>query len=130
MKGHEGDELAHWLSKLGYLTFVLDYNLEPRRVLSILGSKVDERAAGVEPAVKDGIAALRVIRGRAHEHGIDPSQIGLIGFSAGGHLACCICRQLAEDSSLRELLPLPKTAIIAYAPVRNPCCVCIVGSIG
>jgi acetyl esterase/lipase len=120
MEGNEGTEVAERLQDLGYLTFILDYNLEPRRF--------DGRAAGVEPAVADGIAALRIIRERAQTYGMDPSRLGVIGFSAGGHLTTCICRRIFEDSSLQDLWP--RTTVVAYAPVRNPCCVCIVGSLG
>eukprot|EP00931_Biecheleriopsis_adriatica_P104132 TRINITY_DN78868_c0_g1_i1.p1 TRINITY_DN78868_c0_g1~~TRINITY_DN78868_c0_g1_i1.p1 ORF type:complete len:368 (-),score=31.59 TRINITY_DN78868_c0_g1_i1:68-1171(-) len=120
IEGNEGNEVAERLQNLGYLTFVLEYTLEPRRF--------DGRAASVEPAVDDGIAALRFIRQRVQNYGMDPSRVGVIGFSAGGHLTTCICRRIFEDSALQELRP--RTTVVAYAPVRNPCCVCIVGSLG
>jgi acetyl esterase/lipase len=52
-----------------------------------------------EPASADGIQALRLIRSRAARYGIDPHRIGVVGFSAGGHVAGMMA--LAEDPADR-----------------------------
>src|SRR6516225_8776535 len=70
---HEGKQVAEWLSGLGIAAFVLRYRLGPRYH---------------HPAMLDDAGrSIRTVRARAHEWGLDPHRIGIIGFSAGGHLA-------------------------------------------
>jgi acetyl esterase/lipase len=71
---HEGRPVAEWLNSLGIYAFVLKYRL---------GSN-DYR----HPAMlQDVQRAIRYVRSSASEFGIDPHRIGVLGFSAGGHLA-------------------------------------------
>jgi acetyl esterase/lipase len=72
----EGTEVAEWLNGLGVHAFVLKYRL-PRP-----GDK--ERHAA---ALEDAQRALSLVRAGAAERGIAPDRIGIMGFSAGGHLA-------------------------------------------
>jgi acetyl esterase/lipase len=75
----EGEEVAQWLNSLGVTGIILKYRV-PRRP--------DEPQG--EPArrpLQDAQRAVSLVRGRAKEWGIDPERIGIIGFSAGGHLA-------------------------------------------
>jgi acetyl esterase/lipase len=70
---HEGKMVAEWLNSLGVSAFVLQYRLAPRYR---------------HPApLRDVQRALRTVRARAGEWGVDPHRIGVLGFSAGGHLA-------------------------------------------
>ena len=72
----EGEEVAQWLNSLGVTGIVLKYRV-PRRA----GTK------GPPPqALIDAQRALSLVRSRAGEWGIDPKRIGMLGFSAGGHL--------------------------------------------
>lgn len=69
---HEGGPIAEWLNDIGVNAFVLDYRVAPNR----------------HPIpLNDAKRAIRTVRSRAAEFGIDPSRIGILGFSAGGHLA-------------------------------------------
>jgi len=70
--GYEGYEVAQWLNRLGVTGVVLRYRVAPYRHPVPLG---------------DAQRALRLVRSRAGEWGIDPDRIGILGFSAGGHLA-------------------------------------------
>jgi len=70
--GHEGFQIAAWLSAQGMPAFVLDYRVKPYRY-------------PVE--IDDGRRAMRIIRAHAAEYGVDPNRIGVWGSSAGGHLA-------------------------------------------
>src|SRR5438270_1132963 len=70
---HEGRPVAEWLNTLGVAAFVLKYRLGPRY----------QHPAMLEDAAR----ALRTVRARASEWGVDPARIGILGFSAGGHLA-------------------------------------------
>src|SRR6266536_2098789 len=73
---HEGRPVAEWLNTLGITAFVLKYRLRPRYH---------------HPApLQDGARAIRTVRARAIEWNIDPKRIGILGFSAGGHVASTI----------------------------------------
>ncbi|GIQ64181.1 acetylesterase [Paenibacillus cisolokensis] len=69
---HEGEPIARWLNGLGISAFVLRYRVAPYRYPA---------------ALLDVQRAIRTVRSRAAEWGVDPQRIGVLGFSAGGHLA-------------------------------------------
>lgn len=71
---HEGKQIGEWLNSLGVTAFILKYrNNENRHMHPV--------------PMMDGQRAVRTVRARAAEWGIDPARIGVLGFSAGGHLA-------------------------------------------
>jgi len=81
MKGG-GTEPAKFLASHGYTTFVLKYRLS--------------RQPGVpykfeEHVLQDGQRAIRVVRHRAEDFGIDPGKVGMLGFSAGGEVVSITC---------------------------------------
>lgn len=67
----EGIQYANWLSTLGVTSFVLKYRL---------------KEYGYPAPLQDVLRAIRIVRSRAAEFGIDPNGIGAMGSSAGGHL--------------------------------------------
>ena len=67
----EGSAIAKWLNAAGLTAFVLKYRTPDNR----------------EGALQDVQRAIRVVRSRAGEFSIDPAKIGLVGFSAGGHVS-------------------------------------------
>jgi endo-1,4-beta-xylanase len=75
---HEGYNVAEWLSSHGVAAFVLKYRLAREK-----GSNytIDGTELG------DMQRAIRVVRSRSKEWGIDPERVGVMGFSAGGELA-------------------------------------------
>jgi len=73
----EGTEVAQWLNSIGVTGIVLKYRV-PRR-------PGEEKVEPIE-SLQDAQRAMSLIRGRASEWGIDPKRIGMLGFSAGGHL--------------------------------------------
>lgn len=75
----EGEEVAAWLNSVGITGIILKYRC-PRR---------EGDAKGVPPIgpLKDAQRAVSLVRSRAKEWGINPNKIGMVGFSAGGHLA-------------------------------------------
>jgi predicted amidohydrolase/acetyl esterase/lipase len=75
----EGEEVAAWLNTLGITGVVLKYRV-PRRPGEL------ERLPAPGPLL-DAQRAISLVRSRAGEWGIDPQKIGIMGFSAGGHLA-------------------------------------------
>jgi acetyl esterase/lipase len=70
---HEGRQVANWLNSLGIAAFVLKYRLGPRYHHPV--------------ELGDAQRAIRLVRSRAAEYGIAPDRLGVMGFSAGGHLA-------------------------------------------
>src|SRR5437879_2422238 len=75
---HEGYNVAQWLSERGISAFVLKYRLA-RETNSTYQVEVH--------ALADTQRAIRLVRSRAREWGIDPARVGVMGFSAGGELA-------------------------------------------
>lgn len=78
---HEGHNEAKWLAERGVAAFVLYYRLarEKESTYSVEGH-----------ALPDTQRAVRLVRSRASEWGINPARIGVMGFSAGGELAALI----------------------------------------
>lgn len=69
---YEGEPISLWLNSLGIASFVLAYRLTPYH----------------HPAqLLDANRAIRFVRAHSQAYGIDPRRIGILGFSAGGHLA-------------------------------------------
>lgn len=69
---HEGAPIAEWLVSLGMAAFVVDYRVAPHK----------------HPVpLQDAQRAIRIVRQGAAGWNVDPDRIGIIGFSAGGHLA-------------------------------------------
>jgi acetyl esterase/lipase len=75
----EGEEVAAWLNTVGMTGIVLKYRV-PRR------SGQPEPLPAPGPLL-DSQRAVSLVRSKAKEWGIDPNRIGIVGFSAGGHLA-------------------------------------------
>ena len=73
---HEGTEIAEWLNSLGVSAFILKYRV-PRR---------DPEKPHSLP-LQDAQRAIRIVRSKSKDWSIDPNRIGVLGFSAGGHLA-------------------------------------------
>jgi acetyl esterase/lipase len=74
----EGTDIADWLNSLGVAAFILKYRLAqtPGYHYTVEGE-----------ALQDTQRAVRIVRARAGEWGIDPKRVGILGFSAGGALA-------------------------------------------
>lgn len=69
---HEGLQVAKWLNRVGVTAFVLRYRVKPN-----YDSKV---------SLLDAQRAIRYVRSHAADYKISPKRIGMLGFSAGGHL--------------------------------------------
>ena len=102
---HEGHQVAVWMQKLGITAVVLKYRLGPRYR---------------HPApLQDVTRAVRLVRSRADELGIDRDRVGVMGFSAGGHLASTIATHYdagdptADDPVDRQSCR-PSFSILAY----------------
>jgi acetyl esterase/lipase len=74
---HEGYDVAKWFNSIGVSAFVLKYRL-PRP---------EGHVYPPDTPLQDAERAIRMVRARAAEWKVDPARIGILGFSAGGHLA-------------------------------------------
>lgn len=95
---HEGMNEARWLSQRGIAAFVLKYRLAREK-----GSpyKIDVQA------LQDGQRAIRLVRSRAQDWGINPNAVGMMGFSAGGEVTALVCNQ-AEQGKPDALDPVER----------------------
>jgi acetyl esterase/lipase len=107
----EGEEVATWLNSLGVNGIILKYRV-PRRP--------DEPKG--EPArrpLQDAQRAVSLVRSKANEWGIAPQRIGIIGFSAGGHLAIATATNFGQRSyepvdEIDRISCRPDFAILVY----------------
>ena len=81
----EGTEVCDWLNSIGVTGVLLKYRVPKREGL--------EKYA---PPLQDAQRALGLVREHAKEWGIDPQRIGVLGFSAGGHLAAALSKNSVE----------------------------------
>jgi len=100
---HEGTEVAEWLNKQGITAFVLKYRVPNNR----------------DGALCDAQRAMGLIRARAADYEVNPSKIGIMGFSAGGHLSVRTCthfeKRFYEPVDAADTLPCrPDFALIIY----------------
>jgi acetyl esterase/lipase len=84
---HEGSQVAKWLNSLGISAFVLTYRLPDDRIM-------ENKSIG---PMQDGQCAIRFVRSHAKVLGVDPRKIGIVGFSAGGHLAATLSTRYNEN---------------------------------
>jgi acetyl esterase/lipase len=74
---HEGKQVAEYFAGIGVHAFVLQYRIVQKERPGPLG----------QAPLLDAQRAVRTVRAKAEKYGIDPKRVGLMGFSAGGHLA-------------------------------------------
>jgi acetyl esterase/lipase len=84
---NEGLEQAAWLNARGISCYVLMYRLP-----------AEGWGAGPQAPLQDAQRAVRVIRARAEQDGIDPERVVVLGFSAGGHLAGSLALHHAQQA--------------------------------
>lgn len=104
---HEGVQVCEWLKSLGVTGVLLKYRVPVR-----------EKTPGFEP-LQDIQRAVGVVRRHSAQWGIDPTRVGVLGFSAGGHLAimCSLYpnqRTYAVDPGLDVEDPTPNFVIPIY----------------
>lgn len=83
---HEGHAIAKWLNDNGIAGIVLKYRLPSDLIMK-------DKSVG---PLQDAQEAIRTIRRNAKNWNIDPNKVGVIGFSAGGHLASTLSTHYAE----------------------------------
>jgi len=116
----EGYEMGRWLAARGFTVFVLFYRLPG-----------EGWAAGPDVALSDAQRAMRLIRARAGDYGVDPERVAAMGFSAGGHLCADLATRFAvptyrpvdaaDTLSPRPMVAAPLYPVVAMqAPHAHP----------
>lgn len=101
---HEKECIARWINSMGLAAFILEYRVAPyRHPVPLLDAK----------------RAVRYLRYNAEKYNIDPGRIGIIGFSAGGHLASALGTDfdygVAEaDNPVERISSRPDLMILGY----------------
>lgn len=106
---NEGINVAQALNPKGITVFVLTYRLP-----------IDGWKNPADVPQQDAIRAMRLIRSRAREFRIDPDKLGIVGFSAGGHLGATLAtghadRVYADVDAADRLSARPAFAGLVYA---------------
>lgn len=102
---HEGRQVANWFNAMDVTAFVLKYRLGPKYHNPI--------------ELEDAQRALRWVRAHAQQYGFDPGRVGMMGFSAGGHLASTVATHFdngnpSTSDPIERVSCRPDFLILAY----------------
>jgi acetyl esterase/lipase len=75
--GHEGQEIAEWANEMGLAAIICDYRHRGK-------------GYGHPAPLQDAQRAIRLVRTNAKQWNVDPARVGIMGFSAGGHLVSTV----------------------------------------
>lgn len=105
LAGHEAEPIARWLNTLGITGVVLKYRLGPRYHHPVM--------------LQDARRAVRTVRANAATWNVDPKRVGILGFSAGGHLAATASTQFdAGDPNASDAVDRqssrPDVSVLVY----------------
>ena len=104
---HEGIKVAEWLNKIGISAFVLMYRTP----------HWESKPCKTKVALLDAQRALQIIAENAKQWNIDSAKIGIIGFSAGGHLAATLSNHfdfISSGKSTDKKSYRPSFCILVY----------------
>ena len=106
---HEGHQIAAWLNSHGIAGFICDYRHRGK-------------GYGHPAPLQDAQRAIRTVRGRAQEFSVDPNKIGILGFSAGGHLASTTLTHFDEGDAnsadaVMKASSRPDFGVLCYAVI-------------
>ncbi len=110
---HEGHDVAKYYSERGVTCFVLQYRLPSKQTGEFL-----------HPVpVSDALRAIQYVRFHAKKHGIDSSKIGILGFSAGGHLtgsaATLYNKHVIGTDEISKVSARPDFAVLVYPVITS-----------
>ncbi|MGB0759990.1 MAG: alpha/beta hydrolase [Rubripirellula sp.] len=109
--GHEGYEFADWFAAMGIQSAICTYRLR--------GKGNNGKGYGHPRPMQDAQRAIQTLRARAKELNIDPERLGVIGFSAGGHLCSTVSTHFlaadsASDDPMARVSSRPDFSILCY----------------
>jgi len=105
---HEGHQIGQWLNSFGVAGFIVAYR-----------HRNSGAGYGHPAPIQDAQRAIRTVRSRAKEWGVDPARIGILGFSAGGHLASTAATHFNESfveprDAIDRVSCRPDFAVLVY----------------
>ena len=108
---HEGYQFAEWFKSLGVTSAICTYRLR--------GKGNDGKGYGHPAPMMDAQRAIQTLRAGASQWNIDPNRIGVIGFSAGGHLCSTVSTHFAaadqgSEDSVARVSSRPDFSILCY----------------
>ena len=113
---YEGEDIAKEFNKIGVTAFVVKYRLPSDEIM------VDKTIGPLQDAQR----AIQIVRERAAEWGVKPDKIGIIGFSAGGHLASTLATHFKKavipnpsNISLRPDFAMLIYPVITFGPYAH-----------
>ena len=103
---HEGHQIGRWLNENGIAGFICDYRHRGK-------------GYGHPAPLADAQRAIRTVRSRAKEFGVDPAKVGILGFSAGGHLTSTAVTHFdagdaKSDDPIQRVSCRPDFGILCY----------------
>lgn len=106
---HEGKQIAQWLNENGIAAFICDYRHRGK-------------GYGHPAPLQDAQRAIRTVRARAEEFNVDANKIGILGFSAGGHLASTAATHFDAGKPdagdpIEKVSCRPDFAVLCYAVI-------------
>lgn len=105
--GHEGTDIANWLNSKGISAFICLYR-----------HRNSGAGYGYPYPIMDAQRAVRTVRGNAKQWNVDPAKVGMIGFSAGGHLTTSVCTtekiETGIEDDFESQSSRPDFAIVCY----------------
>ncbi len=100
---HEGNDVARWFNDRGVTVFLVKYRMQEY---------------GYPAPLLDGLRAVRLVRSRVKDWKLDVNKIGILGFSAGGHLAASVTTRFdftdGQTDPLANISAKPDFAILGY----------------
>jgi acetyl esterase/lipase len=113
---YEGEDIARAFNKIGVTAFVVKYRLPSDEIM------VDKTIGPLQDAQR----AIQIVREKAAEWGVKPDKIGIIGFSAGGHLASTLATHFKKaviantsNISLRPDFAMLIYPVITFGPFAH-----------
>jgi len=104
--GHEGTEMAEWANQMGLAAIICDYRHRGK-------------GYGHPAPLQDAQRTIRTVRAKAKEWNIDAKRVGILGFSAGGHLVSTVLTRFdsgnpMSDDAIERESSRPDYGILAY----------------
>jgi len=105
---HEGHQIGQWLNSFGVAGFIVAYR-----------HRNSGAGYGHPAPIQDAQRAIKTVRSRAAEWGVDANRIGILGFSAGGHLASTAATHFNESfceprDAIDRVSARPDFAVLVY----------------
>ena len=109
--GHEGYEIADWLKSIGVSSAICTYRVR--------GKGNNGKGYGHPAPMMDAQRAIQTFRARAGQYNLDPKRIGVIGFSAGGHLCSTVSTRFKDgdkdtNDPVERVSSRPDFSILCY----------------